>query len=115
MRNNQIRLFRLKRKILNSKKDLVLSLTNNEIQYLQDNNIGMKIIPYVYRIKTKRVLPRLQKVNNIFKEIDFACQEGKEFLYKVLLPSEVEVLKFYEYNFVPYKYRVLYPEGAQYL
>ena len=97
MRPGEIHLYRLKQNILNSHEDLVLTLSSAELLYLQKSNI-------------QRVLPRLQKVNKIFKEIDLANQEGKAFIYKALSPSELNAVLFFEYEVFPFKYRILYPE-----
>lgn len=108
MNKDDSQLYRTKNKLRELKerrvKVVTWKLTKTQKEYIED--LGYKVTPYLYEVRTK-TLKNLHNVkNHTLKEIHYSSKKGKKTIVLKLKQDDMEVLDEYHIKFYPVKFKI---------
>ena len=102
MTDKQHKLAELKFKLRNARdsgrKVLIWKMSEEQREYVE--NLGYKVVPYLYEIQTRAISGISHNKLAIISKIHYAYTKGRRNLYKILSKSDIEILKRYG---IPYR------------
>lgn len=108
MNKDDSRLYKTKNELIQLKerrvKVVTWKLTKKQKEYIE--NLGYKVIPYLYVVRTKTLKNLYSVNNNMLKEIHYSSKQGKKTIVLMLKKDDMEVLDEYHIKFYPVKFKI---------
>lgn len=109
MRNDDYRLCKLKHELRRlkeeNKKFTIRRLTEEERAYVE--NLGYKVIPHVYEVRTKRIRSQMALANEKVRKVNDAYEKGIKTISLRINKTTQKAFDKYSIKYWPVKYKIL--------